>query len=634
MGGGNILTAIGGEEQPIEVKTALVSVYYKDGLEELAALFKEKGVHVLSTGGTAKKMRELGCTVQDVADYTGSPEILDGRVKTLHPKIHGGILNVRGHKAHEEECAQHGIKIIDVVVANLYPFELALQQNLGHASAIENIDIGGPCMVRASAKSHQGCAILSDPSQYAAFIQEVRNNGCTSPLLRRKLAAEAFAKTADYDAKIARYWSSTFIWPATEGATPVPAATAYPPAQPQQAATGIQPMTVSLKPERPLKYGCNPHQLPASICSVDGMKMPIEVLNGTPGYINWLDAINAWGLVKELKAGTGLPAAASFKHVSPAGAAVAVPLTELEKKAFEVTGDFSGVSLAYVRARNADPLCSFGDYVAVSDPVDDALAEVLRTAVSDGIVAPDFTPTALEVLKKKKSGGFVVIKADPNAPLPELEVRTLGGVGLVQKRNDAMFTKEHCADVVTKTALSPEAIRDCIVASIAIKYTQSNSVGYAKNGMMLGVGAGQQSRVDCVKLAGKKTAKCHLMQHPKVLGLPFKEGTKKQTRINARVAYIEGDMTPIEKQAWLENFDSEPAALSEAEKAEFVKTLSGVTISSDAFFPFRDSIDHAARYGVSNVVQPGGSVQDKEVTEACDQYGMAMCFTKLRLFHH
>jgi 5,10-methylene-tetrahydrofolate dehydrogenase/methenyl tetrahydrofolate cyclohydrolase len=239
-GGGDILSAIGGVEAPIQVKTALVSVYYKDGLEDLARLFIEKGVHVLSTGGTAKKMRELGCSVQDVADYTGSPEILDGRVKTLHPKIHGGILNVRGYHQHEEECARHGIRIIDVVVANLYPFELALQQNLGHASAIENIDIGGPCMVRASAKSHQGCAILSDPSQYAAFIQEVRGTGCTSPLLRRKLAAEAFARTADYDAKIARYWSSTFIWPTEASAEttkpmPPPTVTAYPTNTPQLA---------------------------------------------------------------------------------------------------------------------------------------------------------------------------------------------------------------------------------------------------------------------------------------------------------------------------------------------------------------------------------------------------------------
>jgi phosphoribosylaminoimidazolecarboxamide formyltransferase/IMP cyclohydrolase len=510
--GGDILAAIGGEEKPIEVKTALVSVYYKDGLEDLAKLFVEKGVHVLSTGGTAKKMRELGCTVQDVADYTGSPEILDGRVKTLHPKIHGGILNVRGHKAHEEECAKHGIRIIDVVVANLYPFELALKQNLGHASAVENIDIGGPCMVRASAKSHQGVAILSDPSQYAAFIAEVESSGCSSPQMRRKLAAAAFAKTAAYDARIAKYWQEQLEEPSTT--------------------------TVSLAPVRPLKYGCNPHQLPAAVCSIDGAELPIEVINGTPGYINFLDAINAWGLVKELKAATGLAAAASFKHVSPAGAAVAVPLSDIEKKAFEVTKDHTGVALAYVRARNADPLCSFGDYVAVSEPVDAELAEVLRTAVCDGIVAPGFEPGALEVLKKKKSGGFVVIKGNLDLPVPEMEVRTCGGIGLVQKRNDVAFSIDHCKDCVTKAKLSDDAIRDCIVCSIAVKYTQSNSVGYAKNGMMLGVGAGQQSRVDCVKLAGKKTAKCYLMQHPKVLELPFKEGTKKQDRINARVGYI------------------------------------------------------------------------------------------------
>jgi phosphoribosylaminoimidazolecarboxamide formyltransferase/IMP cyclohydrolase len=321
--------------------------------------------------------------------------------------------------------------------------------------------------------------------------------------------------------------------------------------------------------------------------------------------------------------------------VSPAGAAVAVPLSDIEKKAFEVVGsDFSGAALAYVRARNADPLCSFGDFVAVSERVDAQLAEILRTAVSDGIIAPGFDPEALEVLKKKKNGGFVVIEAKPEVALPMLEVRTCGGVGLVQKRNDAMFTKDHMQKVVTSAQFPAGAVRDCIVASIAIKYTQSNSVGYAKDGMMLGVGAGQQSRVDCVKLAGKKVVKCFCMQHPKVLSLPFKEGVKKQQRINARVAYIEGDMTPLEKEAWLENFAKEPESLSDAEKAEWMKGLTGVTISSDAFFPFRDSIDHAARYGVQYVVQPGGSVQDAEVTQACDAYKMAMCFTNLRLFHH
>jgi phosphoribosylaminoimidazolecarboxamide formyltransferase/IMP cyclohydrolase len=629
MGGGDILTAIGGEEKPIEVKTALVSVYFKDGLEDLAKLFVEKKVHVLSTGGTAKKLRELGCTVQDVAEYTGSPEILDGRVKTLHPKIHGGLLAVRGHGPHEEEMKKIGILPIDVVVVNLYPFDEALKSGKGHAANIENIDIGGPCMLRASAKSHQGVAVLSDPSQYADFVADVKASGCTTPGLRRRLAAAAFAKTSAYDAQIAAYWQTQLRdAPAQNGAAPAVSG-AYP------TGPAAEKITTTMVPMRALKYGCNPHQSPASICSVDGQPLPIEVLNGTPGYINFLDAINAWGLVKELKAATGLAAAASFKHVSPAGAAVAVPLSDIEKKAFEVVGsDFSGAALAYVRARNADPLCSFGDFVAVSDRVDAQLAEILRTAVSDGIIAPGFEPEALEVLKKKKNGGFVVIEAKPEVALPTLEVRTCGGVGLVQKRNDAMFTKDHMQKVVTSAQFPAGAVRDCIVASIAIKYTQSNSVGYAKDGMMLGVGAGQQSRVDCVKLAGKKVVKCFCMQHPKVLSLPFKEGVKKQQRINARVAYIEGDMTPLEKEAWLENFAKEPESLSDAEKAEWMKGLTGVTISSDAFFPFRDSIDHAARYGVQYVVQPGGSVQDAEVTQACDAYKMAMCFTNLRLFHH
>jgi len=608
MGETELLTAIGGVEAPIEIKTALVSVYFKDGLDVLAEMFKAKSVHVLSTGGTAKKLRELGCTVQDVADYTGSPEILDGRVKTLHPKIHGGLLAVRGNAGHEAELKAHGMLPIDLVVANLYPFEEAIKQGGGHASAIENIDIGGPCMIRASAKAHQGVTILSDPSQYAEFCEAITAQGGATPELRRKFAAAAFAKTAKYDAAIARYWEKELQQPET--------------------------IAVALKPARTLKYGCNPHQNPASICSVDGHEMPIEVLNGNPGYINFLDAINAWGLVKELREATGLPAAASFKHVSPAGAAVAVPLTAVEKQAFEITNEPTGVTLAYIRARNADPLCSFGDFVAVSEVVDAPLAEVLRTAVSDGIIAPGFSPEALAVLMKKKNGNFVIIEAKPDVVLPMLEVRTCGGVGLVQKRNDVVFNKDHLKNVVTETQLSDDASRDMIVASIAVKYTQSNSVGFAKDGMMIGIGAGQQSRVDCVKLAARKVANYTCRQHPKVLRLPFKSTVKKQQRINARVAYIEGDMTTLEKVEWVKNFDEEPAPLTDAEKSEFMTGLSGVTISSDAFFPFRDSIDHASRVGVAYVVQPGGSVQDPEIIAACNAYKMGMCFTNLRLFHH
>jgi len=331
-----------------------------------------------------------------------------------------------------------------------------------------------------------------------------------------------------------------------------------------------------------------------------------------------------------------MPAAASFKHVSPAGAAIGIALNDDERLVFEVKDkEMTPTAAAYVRARNADPMCSFGDFVAISHEVDMATAMILKIEVCDGIIAPGFNPEALEVLKAKKQGKFIVLKADPDFVPPEMEYRMCGGLGYMQKRNDAIFTESHLEKVVTKCKdLTKEAKLDMILASIAIKYTQSNSVGYAKNGMMIGVGAGQQSRVDCVKLAGRKVATWKLRFHPKVMGLAFKEGVKRQDRVNARVRFIEGDMDKIEREQWEKNFASVPAELTSEEKEAFLKQLDGVAISSDAFFPFRDSIDHASRLGVKYVAQPGGSVADDEVIEACDAYGMAMAFTGLRLFHH
>merc|ERR1719265_886280 len=333
---------------------------------------------------------------------------------------------------------------------------------------------------------------------------------------------------------------------------------------------------------------------------------------------------------------TGLPAAASFKHVSPAGAAIGVPLSEVEKEVYEVTGkQLTPVANAYVRARNADPMCSFGDFVAISHEVDLATAKILKIEVSDGIIAPAFNDEALELLKQKKQGKFIVLKADTTFVPPEMEFRMCGGLGYWQKRNDTIFKESHLEKIVTKTKdLSTEAKQDMILASIAIKYTQSNSVGYSLNGMMVGVGAGQQSRVDCVKLAGRKVATWKLRFHPKVMALPFKEGVKRQDRVNARVRYIEGDMDAVKREQWEKNFDTAPEPLTAEEKSEFVSAMDGVAISSDAFFPFRDSIDCAAKLGVKYVAQPGGSVADEEVITACDTYGMAMSFTGLRLFHH
>jgi phosphoribosylaminoimidazolecarboxamide formyltransferase/IMP cyclohydrolase len=280
-------------------------------------------------------------------------------------------------------------------------------------------------------------------------------------------------------------------------------------------------------------------------------------------------------------------------------------------------------------------MCSFGDFVAISHEVDAATAKILKIEVSDGIIAPAFHPEALDILKAKKQGKFIVLKADASFTVPTMEYRMVGGLGFMQKRNDVVFTHTHLENVVTAKKELPETAKlDMILASIAIKYTQSNSIGYAKGGMMVGVGAGQQSRVDCVKLAGRKTATWRLRFHPKVMQLPFKEGSKRQDRVNARVRYIEGDMGAVEHAQWAMQFDETPAPLTQEEKNSFLEGLSDVAISSDAFFPFRDSIDHAAKVGVKYVAQPGGSVADAEVIEACDQYGMTMAFTNLRLFHH
>lgn len=396
------------------------------------------------------------------------------------------------------------------------------------------------------------------------------------------------------------------------------------------------PVTRTYAPQRALKYGCNPHQIPAAICSIDGAPLPFTVLNGNPGFINLLDAMNAWQLVLELRTALGLPAATSFKHVSPAGAAVAAPLTPVLEQVYQTQGKtLSPQALAYVRARQADPMSSFGDFAAVSDTVDMATAEVLRTEVSDGIIAPAYEAKALALLREKKGGNYLVLQGDPDYHPPAVEYKEVFGVAFLQKRNDTPLGQQHLAQVVTQhKALPAEAQRDLLLGAITLKYTQSNSVGYALDGQMIGVGAGQQSRVDCTKLAGRKADIWYLRQHPKVLALPFREDVKRVERTNARVRFIEGDMTPQELQSWQTLFTKTPAPLSAEEKQAWLAQLDGVSLASDAFFPFRDSIDQASRRGVKYIIQPGGSVADAQVTAACDEYGMAMVFSGVRLFHH
>jgi len=388
--------------------------------------------------------------------------------------------------------------------------------------------------------------------------------------------------------------------------------------------------------EIPLRYGMNPHQKTARVFVTEG-DLPVEVVSGAPGFINMCDALNAWALVKELRAALGLPAAASFKHVSPAGAAVAVPLSDAERQAFFVDdmADLSPLAVAYARARGADRMSSFGDFAAFSDTVDRTAAELLSREVSDGCIAPAYDDDALAVLRSKRGGKYLALAMDPDFEPPETETRTIYGVCLEQTRNAALFGPDLLRNVVTKKKNLPkEAIRDLVVGSIALKYTQSNSVAFATSGQAVGIGAGQQSRVHCTRLAGSKADIWWLRQHPRVLQATFKDGLNRAEMNNAIDQYLLERPTPLEERAWREAFDPVPDPLSPEERADWIARLDGVSLASDAFFPFRDSIDRAAQSGAKYVVQPGGSERDDLVIAACDEHGMVMAFSGLRLFHH
>ncbi|MDC7223782.1 MAG: phosphoribosylaminoimidazolecarboxamide formyltransferase [Spirochaetales bacterium] len=383
-----------------------------------------------------------------------------------------------------------------------------------------------------------------------------------------------------------------------------------------------------------LRYGCNPHQAEASL-STSG-DLPVTVLNGSPGYINFLDALNSWPLVKELKEASGRTAAASFKHVSPAGAALAAPLSEEMRRVCQLGGlELSPAAQAYALARGGDRMSSFGDWAAFSDEVDESAALIIKREVSDGVIAPSYTPEALEILKAKKGGKYNVVQIDPDYEPPQQEVRSVYGITFEQTRNSRIMTKDDLTNIVTANKDLPDEVKDDLVlAMITLKYTQSNSVCYVKNGQVIGVGAGQQSRIHCTRLAGDKADIWYLRQHPKALNLPFRSGLSRPEKDNAIDLYLRDDVTAVERKFWLEAFDKEPEPLTAREKADWIATNTGVSLGSDAFFPFRDNIDRAAKSGVKYIVQPGGSVRDGGVIEACDEYGVVMACTGIRLFHH
>ena len=390
--------------------------------------------------------------------------------------------------------------------------------------------------------------------------------------------------------------------------------------------------------ELELKYGCNPNQKPSRIYMKDGSQLPIKVLNGRPGYINFLDAFNSWQLVRELKAATGLPSAASFKHVSPAGAAVGQPLSDTDRRIYFVDGDaaLSPIACAYIRARGADRLCSYGDWAALSDVCDADTARYLKYEVSDGIIAPGYTDEALDILKTKKKGGYNVVEIDPAyVPAPQ-EFKDVFGITFQQGRNEFKIDEALLENVVTKNRLLPaQAKLDMMIALITLKYTQSNSVCYVKDGQAIGVGAGQQSRIHCTRLAGQKADGWYLRQHPKVLGLSFVDGIRRPDRDNAIDIYTSDEYEDLLCDGvWQQTFQVKPPVLTAEEKKAWIATQSGVSVGSDAFFPFGDNVERARKSGAAYIAEPGGSIRDDHVIATADKYDMVMAFTGMRLFHH
>ncbi|HID50612.1 MAG TPA: phosphoribosylaminoimidazolecarboxamide formyltransferase [Anaerolineae bacterium] len=584
------------------MKHAILSVSDKTGLAALARALHELDYALIASGGTARAIAEAGIPVQEVADLTGAPEMLGGRVKTLHPAIHGGIL-ARNIESDQADLAAQGYRNIDLVVCNLYPFQQTVaQEDVTLSEAVEQIDIGGVTLLRAAAKNYIRVTAVCDPNDYDTILAEIRGQGDTNLTTRQKLALKAFQHTAVYDDAIANYLRRQF------------------------------PHTRS---QIGLRYGVNPHQKPAQLFTIDS-ELPLRVLNGSPGMINLLDALHGWPLVKELKAALGLPAAASFKHVSPAGAAVAVPLTpELEKAYFVADLELSPLATAYARARGADRMSSFGDWIALSDVVDAPTARLIAREVSDGVIAPGYEPEALAILQKKKKGNYPVIEIDPTYTPPPLERRQVYGLTFEQQRNDAVIDAALLENIVSRSQHLPDtAVRDLIVATIATKYAQSNTVCYAKDGQVIGMGAGQQSRIHCTRLAGDKADNWWLRQHPRVLIFRFKPDVPRAVKNNAIDLFVLDEISDRERPSWEALFAEVPPRLTPQERAEWLGQLRHVALSSDAFFPFRDNIDRAQRSGVHYLIEPGGSMRDAEIIQAADEYGMTLIFSGLRLFLH
>lgn len=548
-------------------KLALLSVSDKTDLINLAKGLIGANFKLVASGGTSKLIKDAGIECSDVSDITGAPEMLGGRVKTLHPAVHAGILSRSSLDSDVKDMQRMNYEFIQLVVCNLYPFSQTIAKpNVTLADAVENIDIGGVTLLRAAAKNHQRVTVLCDPSDYEKVLKEIRENGDTVEATRQSLALKAFTHTAQYDSVISDYFRKNF-------------------------SSNVSQIN--------LRYGMNPHQKPAQIFTTMS-ELPLKVLNSAPGFINLCDALNAFQLVKELKTALKMPAAASFKHVSPAGASVANPLSKEEAAVCMVDDLFDSLTplaTAYARARGADRMSSFGDFIALSDTCDVITARIIAREVSDGIIAPAYEPEAFEILKKKKNGSYCILQMDPTYVPSSMESKTLYGLQLEQKRNDAVINEETFKQIATKDQnLSANALRDLIVATISLKFTQSNSVCYARDGQVIGIGAGQQSRIHCTRLAGDKANLWWLRHHSRVLSMKFKQGVKRAEISNAIDNFVNGTVgQDMPREQFESMFEKEniPKLFSEEEKKDWINKLSGVALGSDAFFPFRDNIDRA-----------------------------------------
>jgi len=612
------------------MKRALISVSDKTGVVDLARYLFLKDFCLISTGGTYNLLVESfpeqknKGLIQKITSLTHFPEILGGRVKTLHPNIYGGLLARADSEQHMTELADWGIGKIDLVCVNLYPFHLASAEKLGLKETQELIDIGGVSLLRAGAKNFQDVIVLSRVIDYKPFMYVydlglLDVSSVTGLAFRKEMSQRAFQITSAYDRSIQAYLASF------------------------DTDREVKEVLRSYSKLDDLKYGCNPHQTPASVWNIDSLNdKPFTILNGQPGYINYLDAINAWQLVSEARdlfcsenpENDNLAIVASFKHTSPAGVAVRKTLAE-----------------AYITARDSDPMSSFGDFVALSQICDFDTAKLIKMEVSDGIVAPGYTDQALEILKMKKKGKYIILKANPYyRNTSDVEYREMYGIALSQPVNRAVLgfdifsgeeltnTGKRIGTVTQNKTIPIEAQHDLLLANITMKYAQSNNIVLAYQGQVIAVAAGQQSRVDCVKLACRKLSIWWARRHPSVTLIHKKFrtdiGLKRNDRVNCIIRYVEGDFTDIEYQDWCKKFTEIPPPLTHLQKHNHLATLTGVSMASDAFFPFRDNIDHASKVGVSYVIQPGGSMADKQVIEACNQYNMTMVFSGVRVFTH